>query len=212
MSVRVINIKKEYEPLLVFLFPTYSYVDGVHGSSKFITHHDVVSRAERDTLGVYYDDCIFISSRVFDEVWDEDVLKEKCVQFANTTLKNRKKKVVVEKDTFVQDCINFMFNLESDDEEEINELLDTFGSARFVPTFLNKSERIPIPKLVASLNTFIGKILIADDSSSVYYKSKAVLYKKKIRQNMVSAIDNLTLRGTDTYGLSMCKFYIDLFS
>lgn len=208
--VQVINIKKEYEPILAFLYPEYSIIEGAHGSDKFITHHDVVSRMERDSLNVYYNDCIFISNRIFDEVWDEGVIKQKCVEYANGRLKNRKKKIEAEAETLVEDCIKFMYGVGDDDTESINELFDAFGSARFPVVFFTKAETIPVPRLVASLNTFISRILSCDDTSSVYYKGKAALYRKKIKGNMLKAMDDYIIRGKDSSGLSECKFFMDL--
>lgn len=212
MSVQVINIKKEFEPILAFLFPTYTIATGSHGSKEFIVHHDVESKMERESLDVYFEDCIFISTRIFDEVWDEDVIKRKCVEFANNRLKNRKKKIEADKETFVQDCIDFMFGVSGEDEEDINELFEAFGSAKFTTVFFEKADKVPVQRLIASMNTFIGKILICDDSSSVYYKGKAALYKKKIRQNLMKAMDEYTQREFDNTGLSVCKFFVDLFS
>lgn len=209
--VQVINIKKEYEVLLSFLYPDYSIVDGVHGTRKFITHHDVTSKQERDSLDVYYEDCIFISTRIFDEVWDEDVLKQKCVEYANSRLKNRKRKIEASQESFVVDCINFMYNSVNDDEEEaIGTLFEAFGSVRFPQVFFGLAERIPVKKLIAAMNTFVGKVMHCDDSSALFYKQKASLYQKRIRLNMMKALDDYIVRGTDDSGLSECKFYMDL--
>ena len=66
MSVKVINISSKNEPILAFLFPTYSVGSTVPSVSKFIAHRDIRSRAEREALDFRYDDCVFISNQIFD--------------------------------------------------------------------------------------------------------------------------------------------------
>ena len=209
MNVQVINISKEYEPILGFLFPTYSITDSPAVTTKFIVHRDVKSKAERDALDVRYDDCVFISTQIFDEFWNEDVIKQKVIEFSRKKFKNRKTKFEPSKTNFIEDCIKFIFDMTSAEEEtSINELFDSFGSALFVSKFIKLTAKVPTPVLISSMNTFIQKVIAGD--SSVFYKKKSILFKDKIKRNMMKSLDEFNMRDHDPYGLSQVKLFSDL--
>lgn len=208
MSVRVINIAKEHEVILGFLFPEYVITDSAVSVGKFITHRDIKTKREREALELCYEDCVFISSQIFDEFWDEEVIKRECLEFAHSRFKSRKKSVPVNLD-LIQDCIKFIFDtLTEEQEQSIFELFDAFGTAQFPKQFLVKAQSTPVPVLISALNTFVGKILSADNS--IYYKRKQILFKEKIHRNIIKALDEMWLRDKDEFGLSNVKFYMDL--
>lgn len=210
MNVKVININPEYERILTFLYPTYAFTDSPAVLSKFITHRDIKSKRERESLDIRFDDCIFISSQIFDEVWDEDMIKEKAIEFARLHFKSRKKTIPQCTDNFIDDVINFMFGVSSEEETSlIYELFEAFGSVSFVKEYFQKSKQVPIPVLNSALNTFITKVINSD--TSVYYKKKNLIYGGKIKANLESALSSFLLREKDSYGLSIVKFYTDLY-
>lgn len=210
MNVKVINIDKSHEPILSFLFPTYSIVESSAVSNKFITHRDIKSKAERDSLEVKYNDCIFISTQIFDEFWDEEIIKSKVIEFSRVNFKNRKTKLETNKATFVDDCIKFMFCMsETEEEQSINEMFENFGSAIFVKEFLKLSTKVPYQVLISSLFTFVQKILSSENS--IFYKKKSILFGEKIKRNLSKAVDEYNLRDKDNYGLSQVKFFVDLY-
>lgn len=209
MNVKVISISSQLEPILSFLFPTYSITDSPSVVNKFIIHRDIKSKSEREALDIRYDDCIFISSQIFDEVWDEAKVKEEVITFSRKNFKNRKTKFDTTSETFVQDCVNFMFGISVEDtDSNIFELFDSFGSVLFIKTFLLKSLTIPIPVLCSAMNTFLIKI--SSNDGSVYYKKKQMIFQSKIKNNLLGAVDNFNLRSHDGFGLSNVKFYSDL--
>ncbi len=209
MNVKVISIPEEYEALLSFLFPTYSCADSALSTSKFIAHRDVKSKRERETLDLYYQDAVFISTQIFDEFWDEEKLKSLVVEFSRVNFKNRKKSYEYTKETFVKDSLDFMFGIIPDEQEaSIFELFDAFGSMNFVKKYLEKSLQIPIAILNSSLDTFLTKILT--DRTSVYYRKKNMTLGDKIKRNLSSSLDALIFREKDNLGLSTVKFYLDL--
>lgn len=211
MNVKVISISKELEPILCFLFPTYSLVQNLSTPTNFIVHHDVTSKYEKERLGYAYSNGIIISSQIFDEVWDEKMVIEKCVEFSRVNFKNRKTKLEPGKETFVEDCIGFVF--QSNDEEfdsSINGLFESFGSTTFSKNFIQLSETIPVAVLHASLSTFVSKVLNPSETS-VYYKKKSFILKDKITANFNQALEDFSIRTNDSYGLSILKFYSDLF-
>lgn len=207
--VKVINIKPEYELILGFLYPNYAITDSLSVTSKFITHRNVKSKIEREALDLYYTDGVFISSQIFDEIWDEDKIKQECIEFSRLKFKNRKKTIITSSDTFIQDCVNFIFQSSSEEEDlAITKLFDSFGSAEFISQFVLLSEKIPYQKLTASMITFLSKI--KSDSNSAFYKKKALLYEKKINDNMLSALDNYNNSNRDESGLNECSFFVQL--
>lgn len=207
-GVKVISISKDYEPILSFLYPSYSLTDSVSVVSKFITHRDITSKAERDALDFIYSDCVFISNQIFDEVWDEEKIKQECINFSRVNFKNRKTKFSITS-SFVDDCINFMFGLVDDEQEQsIFELFDSFGSVLFVKSFVQKSLTIPVSVLNSSMTTFLIKTLSSDNS--VYYKKKHINFNDKIRTNLFKSLDSFILSERDDFGLSSAKFYCDL--
>ena len=209
MSVQVINIAKEHEVLLPFFYPTYSIAESPAVTRKFIARRDIKSKREREALSLYFDDCIFISTQIFDEFWDEDRIKQEAVNFVRKNFKSRKHTIQSSSETFVEDILKFMFELSTDEEDTtIHELFEAFGSARFAVKFIETTKVCPLPVVITSMNTFIGKIL--SDSSSIYYKKKAALYRDKIKANFVTALDNLNQSTYDEFGLSQIKFYTDL--
>ena len=53
--VRVISIPPTLEPILGFLYPTYSYTEGLTKFRNFITHYDVQSAHEREVIDHAYE-------------------------------------------------------------------------------------------------------------------------------------------------------------
>ena len=209
MSVRVINIKPEYEMILGFLFPTYAITDSAAVTSRFITHRTVKSKAEREVLDLHYNDGVFISSQIFDELWDEVKIKQECIDFSRRAFKSRKKTVVTSPDTFIRDCVNFLFGIPTlEDEAPIIDLFETFGSSMFPVKFFKLSEEIPYQQLVAAMITFVSKI--KKDSTSVFYKKKGLLLEDKINSNMGNALDLFNDSVQDGQGVSECKLFLNL--
>lgn len=211
--VKVISIKPEYERILAFLYPNYAICpEGVVYSEKFITHRNIASKTERESLEVRHKDCIFISTRIFDEIWDEDKIEKEALEFSRIYLKNRKRTTGVERDSdFIDNLLKFMFYQDSLDaqNEKIYELFDNFGSKNFNRIFLELSETMPVQVLTASMNTFIYKIT-QENNPSLYYKKKALLYKEKISKNFLKAYDEYCMRDNDPFGLSYIKYFNDL--
>lgn len=112
-GVKVISFsQKGYSRILQFLYPSYSVTSSISLCRQFIVEHDVVSRQERELLDMDYEDCIFISSRVFDEMWDEDVIRREVLACAKSRFGSRKRQfttVAPEGDAFIDECISFLF-------------------------------------------------------------------------------------------------------
>lgn len=208
-NIRVINILPEYEPILSFLFPEYSLTDSAAVTSKFIVHRTVRSRVEREALDWQYSDGIFISTQIFDELWDEEKIKQECIEFSRIRFKNRKKTLNTSKETFIKDCSDFIFGIPNIEEDSaITELFDSFGSAMFAIKFFNVCENLPYQQVAASVTTFISKI--KKDSTSVFYKKKAMLLEDKIQVNMLEAVDEYNQSIQDHLGVNVCKLFMNL--
>lgn len=209
-----IQISPKLEPILSFLFPEHSILkEGESPVGKFIIRRDIMSASEKDELATYQPDGIFISNRVFDEVWTPEVVRERCIEYSRKHLGNRKTKLEVSADSVAEDFVSFMFGTQATEEEEesINSLFDLAGSSGFAPEFIRLSETIPLAKLEKACNSFVCKVLQVNESSSVYYLKKASVLAPKIRRNLLAATDEFLERENDIYGLSVAKFYNDLF-
>lgn len=210
MNIEVINIAPEREQLLGFLRPTYTITDSPAVTRNFIVHRNIKSRAERDGLDVFYQNGIFISSQIFDELWDDDRIIQEVVKCSHKFFKNRKTKLTPSKDNFNQDCINFLFGIDTVEEsdEDIHLLFEAFGSVKFIETWVNLTNSRPWQAVNAAMTTFLSKI--KKDSVSVYYKKKAMLWEDVIKKNKMKALDAYVLRPSDSEGLSECKLFVDL--
>ena len=125
--------------------------------------------------------------------------------------KNRKKSYPINKETFLQDSINFLFSLSSEEQESsIGEVFNAFGSVSFIGIFLKNTQSIPVAVLTSSMNTFLNKVFT--DNVSVYYRKKSIVYGDKIRANLKKSMENYLFRDRDEFGLSIVKFFSDLTS
>lgn len=210
MNIKVINIQPQHEVILGFLFPDYVITDSLAVTRNFITHRDVKSRVEREALDIHYDNGIFISNQIFDEIWDEDKIKQECIEFSRKRFKNRKKTINTTKETFIEDCVKFIFDIPSlEDDNSILELFESFGSAKFPVNYFKLLETVDYQQVVASLITFISKI--NKESSNIYYKKKGILLEDKINTNLEQSIDNYNLSVKDGYGVTECYLFCSLF-
>ena len=213
MNIKIISIKPEYERILLFLYPTYSYTDSKFVISNFIIKKDIKSKAEQNMIEYHLSDGIIISNQIFDEIYDENKLKELALNFARVHFKSRKRTLTtVAKDgsEFIDELINFMFFQSTDegDDSKILDLFNSYGSFKFSSLFMKMCYLGNKRAVVNSMNTFISKIL--QDTSSIFYKRKKMIFEKKIRSNFLSAYDSFINRGDDLYGLSYLKFFDDL--
>lgn len=209
MNVKVINISKDYEGILSFLYPTYTVTDSVAVTSKFITHKNISSKAQRDIIEYQFNDCIIISSQIFDEVWDESKIIEECIRYSRDVFKSRRVKLTPSKEDFISDCIDFIIGITPlEENNNIFQLFDSLGSNSFAIKYFNLIETVPYQQVFAALTTFISKL--DKESPNVFYKKKAFLLKDKVDKNLLHAIDNyrISLKGD---GIAECKFIMDLF-
>lgn len=213
MKPLYLNIKSEYIPLLLFLYPSYSLLDKLVQNNNFIIVKDITSPAEKNTLDFRYEDCIFISSKVFDENWTEDVLKEKFLEFARVRFKSRKKtlKITETGNEFVEAIKQLIFVNPLQEELNDNEvvfLFSEFGSANFSKAYFRCLATHPFPVVRSALMTFIQKVIIGE--ASIFYRKKNMLFGEKIKHNFLKALTSYQLRPQDNDGLSFLKFIKDL--
>lgn len=197
--VQIINIDPAYERILSFLYPRYSIETELQKYDRFIVHKDITCPAERIRVENNYSDCIIISTKIYHELWDADLIKEKAIEFARVNFKCRKRTLSElsseDPHIFIDNIISFMFTGELDfvEDEGITELFNQYGSVKFNELFMQKIEEYPPSKVIASMMTFITKIL--NPGQSVYYKKKNSVLEKKIRQNFEEAFTYLQRYG-----------------
>lgn len=136
---------------------------------------------------------MFISSRIFDEVWTVDVIKQKVLEFAQRRFGSRKKVLKtlnVEGKPFVDECVNFMFTGKTFEEEEnrIDALFKSYGSQSFFREFLTQCKDLGVNRTVSSMETFVGKVL--SDTESIYYKRAKMRLELPLHQNIVGALQD----------------------
>ena len=210
--VQLINIDPQHERILLFLYPNYSYVQGTSTNyySNFIMRRDITTPAERNRVYDQYDDCVIISSRLYDELWNADVLKSKALEFARVNFKSRKKTLndlsSDDPQFFIDNLISFMFTGQYSfvEDEGIMELFQAYGSTKFEDLFIHKCEQFSTGKVVSSMLTFLSKI--TPEASSVFYKRKYQALGAKIKQNYGNAFDYHKKYGDNTM-LSYLMFF-----
>lgn len=193
MAVEVISITPEFESILGFLYPNYSFVDNLFKFKNFIIHKEITTKNDRERLNYQYEDAVFISSRIFDEVWTVDVIKQKVLEFAQRRFGSRKKVLKtlnVEGKPFVDECVNFMFTGKTFEEEEnrIDALFKSYGSQSFFREFLTQCKDFGVNRTVSSMETFVGKVL--SDTESIYYKRAKMRLELSLHQNIVGALQD----------------------
>lgn len=191
MPVEVINISKDFEPILAFLYPNYSFVDNLFKFSNFIIRQDITTKMDRERLDFRYNNAVFLSDRIFDEVWDADMIRSKVLQYAQTHFRSRKKvfrTINSEGPAFVAECLDFMFfGLSAEEvQEDIDALFKSLGSQTFFREFMMFCEKNGIPRTISAVETFISKVL--SDSESLYYKRAKVRLGGSLLQNVRGAI------------------------
>lgn len=193
MAVEVISIAPEFESILGFLYPNYSFVDNLFKFKNFIINKEITTKNDRERLNYQYEDAVFISSRIFDEVWTVDVIKQKVLEFAQRRFGSRKKVLKtlnVEGKPFVDECVNFMFTGKTFEEEEnrIDALFKSYGSQSFFREFLTQCKDLGVNRTVSSMETFVGKVL--SDTESIYYKRAKMRLELPLHQNIVGALQD----------------------
>ena len=191
MPVGVINISKEFEPILAFLYPNYSFVDNLFKFSHFIIRQEITTKMDRDRLDYKYTKAVFLSDRIFDEVWDADLIRAKVLQFAQTHFHSRKKvfrTINSEGPAFIAECLDFLFlGISAEDvQDDIDSLFKSLGSQTFYKEFMTYCQKNGISRTVGSIETFISKVL--SDTESLYYKRAKVRLGGSLLQNVKGAI------------------------
>lgn len=212
MNTKVINIPTAYECILPFLFPTYSICDPCYANSNFITHRDITSKTEREQIDIEYSDCVFISHKIFDEMWDEATIAKYALEFSKVHFKNRRKSIPYDSKTFIEDILNGMFGITSETEDaKISELFKLIGSSQLIPAIMQLSTEIPMQKIISAILTYISKI--DKDSPNVIYKRAYIRFGGKLERNKMQALTEYTYRkDTSDPELSQLKLIYDLFA
>jgi len=212
----VINIKDDLFDIIPFLYPNLSIEHELRKSDRFILKMDIRSKKDMMNLEDRFDDYVVISKVLYNENWDEAKIIEQLIEFSRVRFKCRKRTLpellTLEGHEFIDRAKQFMFegSLNQEEEESILELFNLFGQAKFIERFLQMAETIPVQKLVSSINTFVTKVAAGRDSSSLFYKKKAIVLDTKIISNYKKAIENFNYSHRDPHGLNYLKFYIDL--
>lgn len=189
--VKLINIDPQHERILFFLYPQYTVEIDMTKLSKFILKKDITSQSELMRLKDNYDDCLVISTRLYDEMWDANVLREKALSFRRERFKTRKKNLndIPDEDPqfFIDNLISFMFTgtYSFVEDEGIMDLFQSYGTTQFENLFMEKCKQFSTPKVVASMFTFISKI--KEDATTVFYKRKFQSLGMKINKNFNNA-------------------------
>lgn len=193
--VKLINIEPQYERILTFLYPSYAIEEQFGKYEKFIIKRDIGSPNELRKVRENYQNAIIISTKLYDELWDDEVLREKALEFRRVNFKTRKRTLAdissEDPQFFIDNLISFMFTGEYNfiEDEGIMELFQSYGSLQFSDLFMKKVQEYPLSKVVASMFTFLSKV--NNDSTTVFYKRKYQALGTKIEANFINAFDYL---------------------
>lgn len=193
--VKLINIEPQYERILSFLYPSYSLEENFGKYEKFILKKDIGTPNDLRKVRENYQNAIIISTKLYDELWDDEVLRDKALEFRRVNFKSRKRTLsdIPSDDPqfFIDNLISFMFTGEYDfiEDEGIMELFQAFGSLQFSDLFMKKVQQYPLTKVVASMFTFLSKV--NENSTTVFYKRKYQALGTKLNHNFLEAFDYL---------------------
>lgn len=193
--VKLINIEPQYERILTFLYPSYAIEEQFGKYEKFIIKRDIGSPNELRKVRENYQNAIIISTKLYDELWDDEVLREKALEFRRVNFKTRKRTLAdipsEDPQFFIDNLISFMFTGEYNfiEDEGIMELFQSYGSLQFSDLFMKKVQEYSLSKVVASMFTFLSKV--NNDSTTVFYKRKYQALGTKIEANFINAFDYL---------------------
>ena len=193
------------------LYPQYSFLTEFIKYNRFIIKHDVASMGDMNRVKSIYDECIIISSRLYDELWDEEKLQSLFLEKSRKLSGSKKRTLSIpfeDKDSFVLSLVYFLYTGEYSEqqEERITNLFSLYGSLAFNVEYLKLSNSIPSSKLFASMMTFITKLFT--DSTSIFYKKKYMLLSGKIRNNLNNALSSYCKESSDPF--VQLKFLNDL--
>lgn len=192
-NVKVICFsQKGYERILSFLYPSYSIVSSPNMCSEFITWRDINDRSEREQLDYMYSDCVFISKRLFDELWTEDVIIREVLDFARCRFGSRRRTfrpVCAEGDGFIDECVQFMFSGAlgaSDEDSSILGLFESYGSSRFIGSYVSLALGRGVRYVYQSMGTFVSRILHGSDK--LFYKKAALRLRGSVQPSVEGAV------------------------
>lgn len=193
--VQIINIDPVYERLLPFLYPSYSIETALQKFNKFILKKDITNPVDMRILRDNYEDCVVISTKLYDEFWDEEKIREKALEFRRVNFKTRKRTLADlssdDQVSFIDNILSFMFTGEYDfvEDEGIMELFNSYGSLKFSDLFMQKCEIYPPSKVIASMMTFLSKV--NDSATTAFYMKKNSVLGSKIKENFTEALEYL---------------------
>lgn len=216
-NVRVLSMSRpEYMRMLLFLYPEYSLVSTPTVRSHFITVQDITSRSMRESLDYDYSDCIFVSSKVFDELWDETLIRRDVLQVAQRRFGSRRRTLVTvstEGASFIDECISFLYGLDADSEDAgVLELLESLGTHSFMERYMQACVVCGVGRVSRSVNTYISKVM--GNASSLYYRRARLRLGSVLRDNVEGAV--LSERMVSAYyrrhfgDLTTLWFYMNL--
>ena len=204
MSVRIINIQKEYEDVLYFLYPDYS----MSRSVDFCVFTEDIKEHER--LEYYrgaYSNAVIISRVLYDELWDVEKISDKVLNFRRVHFGCRKKSLKLSQDKLVEEAVEFIVSGKSPDESvedtKTIDLFNSFGTRDFPYRFFTLSKTVPVPILVRTMLTFMTKVLT---SGSSFYARFNRAYAKRMRGNLDEALRFYSETEKDSYGLYFVMF------
>lgn len=192
-SVRVVCFSQKcYERILSFLYPTYSVLSAPMVCSEFITWRDIADRSEREQLDYMYSDCVFISKRLFDELWTEEVIIREVLDFVRRRFGSRRRSfrpVCAEGDGFIDECVAFMFSgslASKEEDDSVLGLFESYGSARFVSQYVSLAVSRGVRYVYQSMGTFVSRILHGSDK--LFYKKAALRLRGSVGPSVEGAV------------------------
>lgn len=202
MSVRVINIQKNHECVLSFLFPEYSLE---RGTDKCIFTEDIKTPERLAYIKSAYRNAVVISRVLYDESWDLDKIGEETLKFCKDRFGSRKKVLKLTEENMLNEVVSAITGIQCDStqDEGMLELFDSFGTKNFPYKFFSYSERYSVRVLTSSVLTFLTKVVT---SPTQFYAKYNKAYSRKIRENLSDALRFYASSDKDEYGISFVMF------
>lgn len=204
MPVKVINISKNHEDVLFFLYPDYSMSRTV---DKCIFTEDIKSYDRMNMIKGTYNDAIVISRVLYDEMWDVERISEEVLKYCKAHFGCRRKSVKLSEDGLVDDAKYFITHGISVDasveDNKLLELFSSFGTSSFPYKFFTLSDEVHPQTLIRSMLTFVTKVMVAPNP---FYAKFNRMFAKRIAYNLKDALRFYGGADRDEYGIYFVNF------
>lgn len=203
MPAKIINIQKNHEDILFFLFPNYSLGKW---NDRCIFSEDIKTQERLNQVRYLFKDSVIISRVLYDEMWDVEKISEEVLKFCRVHFGCRKRNLKLDEDTLVEEAVEFIGNggqLTESVDEGFQDLFEAFGTRNFPYRFFTFTEKFPVQVLTRAMLTFLTKVAT---SATPFHARYGRMFGARMRENLPKALDFYLSADKDPYGIYFVRF------